>query len=50
MTLLIKNGHVLNPATNMDEIADVLVVNEKVEKLGKNLKEKADRVIALQYT
>lgn len=45
MTLLIKNGHVLNPATNMDEIADVLVVNEKVEKLGKNLKEKADRVI-----
>ena len=25
MTLLIKNGHVLNPATNMDEIADVLM-------------------------
>ena len=25
MTILIKGGHVINPATQMDEVADVLI-------------------------
>lgn len=45
MTLLIKNGRVINPATQMDEVADVFVVDEKVEKIGKNLKDKAEKTI-----
>ena len=45
MTMLIKGGRVLNPATQMDEVADVYVENGHVAKIGKGLKEKADRVI-----
>jgi dihydroorotase len=45
MTILIKNGRVINPATQMDETADVLVVNGKVEKIAKTIKEGADRKI-----
>lgn len=45
MTILIKNGRVINPATDMDEVADVLVENRKVAKIGKNIRRKADRVI-----
>ena len=28
MTILIKGGHVINPATQMDEVADVLIESE----------------------
>lgn len=45
MKILIKNGRVINPATNTDEKLDVLVNGEKIEKLGKNLQEQADRTI-----
>lgn len=45
MTILIKNGQVINPATQMDEIADVLVENGCVAKIEKGIKTKADRVI-----
>lgn len=45
MTILIKNGHVINPATSTDEVLDVLVENGKVTKMEKGLKEKADREI-----
>lgn len=45
MTLLIKGGQVINPATGMDEVADVYVEEGKVSQIGKGLKVKADRVI-----
>lgn len=45
MTLLIKNGQVINPATNMDEIADVYVEDGKVVEISQGIKQKADKVI-----
>ena len=45
MKILLKGGRVLNPATNMDEIADVLVENEKVVAIEKNITADADKVI-----
>ncbi|MDD6482696.1 MAG: dihydroorotase [Lachnospiraceae bacterium] len=38
MTLLIKDGHVVNPATKMDETADVLIEDDKVVKIEKHIK------------
>ena len=35
MKILINNGRVLNPATSMDEIADVLVEDNKVVAIEK---------------
>lgn len=45
MTILIKRGRVINPATKMDEVADVLVENGTVTKIEKGIKTKADREI-----
>ncbi len=45
MKLLIKGGRVLNPADGTDETADVLIEDDKVVKIEKNCREKADRVI-----
>lgn len=46
MTILIKNGRVINPATNLDEIKDVLIIGEKVEKIANNIDENGvDKVI-----
>lgn len=45
MTILLKDGHVINPATRMDEVADVLVENGTVKEIAKGIKAKADRVI-----
>jgi len=45
MTILIKNGRVINPATGTDETLDVLVENGVVTRTGKSIKEKCDRVI-----
>ena len=45
MTILIKNGRVINPATGTDETLDVLVENGVVARTGKSIKEKCDRVI-----
>ena len=42
MILLIKNGHVINPATETDEVADILAEDGKVVKMEKNIKAKAD--------
>lgn len=48
MKLLIKNGTVLNPATNLNDIMDVLVIDDKIEKIEKNISEDADKVIDAQ--
>ena len=45
MTILIKNGRVINPATGTDETLDVLVENGVVARTEKSIKEKCDRVI-----
>ena len=46
MDILIKGGHVINPATKRDEVADVRFENDEIAEIGKNLKaKKTDRVI-----
>lgn len=46
MTILIKGGHVINPATQMDEEADVLLKDDTVVKIEKDLDPAtADRVL-----
>lgn len=37
--ILIKNGRLVNPATNTDEIMDVAIENGKILKVGKEIKE-----------
>jgi dihydroorotase len=45
MKLLIKGGRVVDPASGRDSQGDLLVSGTTIEKIGKNLKAKADRVI-----
>ncbi len=35
MTLLIKNGHIIDPANKIDEMLDIIVSDGKIAKLGK---------------
>jgi dihydroorotase len=44
-TLLIKGGRIIDPAGKRDMVGDVFVVNGKIKKIGKRIKEKADEVI-----
>ncbi|TSC80534.1 MAG: dihydroorotase [Candidatus Peregrinibacteria bacterium Gr01-1014_25] len=43
--LLIANGHVVDPAGKVDGIADVLVENGVIARVGKNLKPKSAQVV-----
>lgn len=46
MKTIIKNGHILNPSTDMDEIADICIEDGIIAKIGKNIEEKdVDEVI-----
>ena len=45
MTILIRGGQVINPATQMDEVADVLIENGVVKEIKKGIKSKANRTI-----
>lgn len=45
MKLVIKNGHVISPADNLSDICDIVVQDNKISKIGKNLKEIADNTI-----
>jgi len=45
MMILIKNGRVIDPANNVDEILDILVENSHIAKVAKNIKAEADTVI-----
>lgn len=45
MSILIKGGRVINPATNMDKVADVLVEDGKVTAIEENMQVDAQRVI-----
>ena len=37
MITLLKNGTVLDYASNTNDVMDILIVNDKIEKIGKNL-------------
>ncbi len=43
--ILIQNGHVIDPANQMDGVADVFIQDGKIAKVGKGLKVKADQTI-----
>lgn len=45
MKILIKGGRVMNPATGFDSVCDVFVADGKVQKIGENISESADKVI-----
>ncbi len=45
MTTLLKNGTVLDYASNTNEKLDILIKDEKIAKIGKNINEKADKEI-----
>jgi len=38
--ILIKNGRIIDPENNMDQISDLLISDQKIEKIGKNLEKK----------
>ena len=37
MTTLLKNGTILDYASNTNDVMDILITNDKIEKIGKNL-------------
>ena len=45
MTILIKNGHVLDPKTGRNAICDVLIDGDRITKPEENIDVEADRVI-----
>lgn len=45
MNILIKNGWVLNPATQLNEVMDLLVEEGFVKKIGKSINASVDEVI-----
>ena len=42
MKILIKNGHVIDPDTKLDQVADVLLEDNKIQEVKENIKDKAD--------
>lgn len=48
MTILIKNGHVLDPLTGRDGICDVLVEGEKIARVDESIQADADKIIDAQ--
>ncbi|ABR50293.1 dihydroorotase, multifunctional complex type [Alkaliphilus metalliredigens QYMF] len=45
MKLLIKNGRVIDPATKLDAIKDILVLNEKIVEVQDEINQEADEII-----
>lgn len=45
MSILIKGGRVLNPATHTDDVLDILVEKNKITKVSKNIEVQADEII-----
>jgi len=43
---LIKNGRVIDPANKIDDILDILISDGRIEKVGKNLDDKAQTIDA----
>ncbi len=45
MKLLIKNGRVIDPATKIDKVQDILIHNKKIVNIQSEINEEADKVI-----
>lgn len=45
MKILLKNGNLIDYKTKVNGIYDVLIEDEKVSKIGKNIEENADKII-----
>lgn len=45
MTILIKEGHVLDPETQRDEICDVLIDGDRITKVDRGIETEAERII-----
>jgi len=45
MSLLIKNGHVVDPASSMDAVADVLIRDGRIERVGRDLPAAAETTV-----
>lgn len=45
MLTLIKNGRVIDPLNNVDEILDILIKDDKIDKVSKNIDVNADTII-----
>ncbi len=43
--LLIRNGHVLDPANDVNEIGDILIVDGKIAQVGNNITQETNKVI-----
>ena len=44
MTILIKNGRVLNPSENMDKVMDIYVRDGMIQERAENIQKNADKV------
>ncbi len=44
MSLLIKNGHVVDPVNNINEILDILIDGAYIKKISKNIKSNAKEI------
>lgn len=45
MTLLIKNGHVIDPANGVDRVCDILIEGTTIAKVAENISARADQTI-----
>ena len=45
MKTLLKNGRLIDYKTSKDEITDILINDDKIEKIDKNINDKADTII-----
>lgn len=45
MRILLKNGRLIDYKTNKDELTDILIHNDRIEKIAKNIDDKADETI-----
>ncbi len=45
MKILLKSGRVIDPANNIDQVCDVLVEDNKITRVAKNIKAEADNII-----
>jgi dihydroorotase len=45
MKLLIKNGHIIDSANKVNEVTDLLVIDGKIARLGKNIEESDAEII-----
>lgn len=48
MTILLKNAHIIDPATGLDETSNVLIIDGRIESIGKAVNAKADRELDLK--